>query len=98
MGRHKNSGYKNGNPKKASEFICLHCLRKNRVTDGMQRFGHDREKNHIKNIMCISPECRDMDSTQNLEVRWCDDYEKSMEKAKRIRSLYYTDPVPTENR
>ena len=36
--------YKNGNPKRASRFICCKCLKDNHVGDGIQRGGHQREK------------------------------------------------------
>ena len=39
--------YKNGNPKKCSRFICLHCLQENFVVDGLQR-RHQRPNNHVK--------------------------------------------------
>lgn len=85
--------YKNGNPKKCSRFICLHCLQENFVVDGLQR-RHQRPNNHIKDIWCANKICSEKYSTtKNLEVRFCDDFEEKMVIARRIRSKYY----PTEN-
>ena len=50
-----------------------------------------REKYHIKDLHCINPECRDMEITKNIEVRWCDNYEEVYKIAKEIRDKYYLD-------
>lgn len=81
--------YKNGNPKKSSRFICLHCLQENKVGLGIQRRGKQREKNHIKSMWCIN--CQDFDTTYNLEVRFCDVYEDKVKQAIEIRHQYYSD-------
>ena len=82
---------KNGNPKKQSRFICLHCMRENMLGFGVQRVHEQREKYHIKDLHCINPECRDMEITKNIEVRWCDNYEEVYKVAKEIRDKYYLD-------
>lgn len=81
--------WKNGNPKKASRFICLYCLQENRVGLGIQRRGKQRENNHIKELWCIN--CDDV--TKNLEVRYCDDFHMKLEEATDIKNRYY----PEEN-
>ena len=86
--------YKNGNPKRASKFLCLHCMKINQLP-GIQRGGHQREKYHIKDLLCINSECKDFICTKNIEIRWCDTYEEIYEKAVQIRELYY--PCKTEN-
>lgn len=78
--------YKNGNPKRASRFICMHCIKENQLA-GIQRFGHQREKYHIKTILCINPECKT--ETQNMEVRYCDSYDDVYEMALKMRDKYY---------
>ena len=80
--------YKNGNPKRASQFLCLHCMKINQLS-GIQRFGRDREKGHIKDLTCISEECKNLPYTKNIEIRWCDDPDLIYHKAKKIRSEYY---------
>lgn len=79
--------WKNGNPKKASRFICLHCLQENRVGLGIQRRGKQRENNHIKNIWCLN--CNDV--TKNLEVRYCDSFDMKLETAQEIQNQYYSE-------
>lgn len=86
--------YKNGNPKRTSQFLCLHCMKINQLS-GIQRGGHQREKYHIKDLLCINPECKDFSYTKNIEIRWCDTYEDIYEKAIQIREQYYSDK--TEN-
>lgn len=66
-----------GNPKKQSRFICLRCLKQNHIGDGIQRFGRQRPIEHEKNLYCLN--CKIV--TQNMEVRYCDDYEETLEKA-----------------
>ena len=66
-----------GNPKKQSRFICLRCLKQNHIGDGIQRFGRQRPIEHEKDLYCLN--CKTV--TQNMEVRYCDDYEETLEKA-----------------
>ena len=66
-----------GNPKKQSRFICLRCLKQNHIGDGIQRFGRQRPIEHEKDLYCLN--CKIV--SQNLEVRYCDDYEETLEKA-----------------
>ena len=66
-----------GNPKKQSRFICLCCLKQNHVGDGMQRLGRQRPIEHEKDLYCLN--CKTI--TQNMEVRYCDDYAETFEKA-----------------
>ena len=89
--------YKNGNPKRSSSFICLHCMKLNQLA-GIQRFGHQREKYHIKDLLCINSECREFSATKNIEIRWCDTYEEIYEKALEIRSKYYPETENNNNR
>lgn len=77
--------YKNGNPKRASRFICCKCLKDNHVGDGIQRFGHQREKLHVKNLYCLF--CGEI--TRNAEIRWCDSREEIMENAMEVHREYY---------
>lgn len=44
-----------------------------------------REKGHIKDLYCLS--CSDI--TQNIEVRYCDDYLEVMDKAIQLYKEYY---------
>lgn len=78
--------YKNGNPKKCSRFICLHCLQENFVVDGLQR-RHQRPNNHVKDVWCL--DCNII--SKNLEVRFCDDFNEKMEVARQIRNEYYSE-------
>ena len=78
---------RNGNPKRSSRFICLKCMKLNQLGSGIQRGGHQREKYHIKDLMCLN--CKDEDITKNIEVRWCDNYDEIYKKAVEIRSRYY---------
>lgn len=82
--------YKNGNPKRASQFLCLHCMNINQLS-GIQRGGHQREKYHIKDLMCINDNCRDLPYTKNIEIRHCDSYEDVYEKALKLRINYYNE-------
>lgn len=79
--------WKNGNPKKSSRFICLHCLEENRVGLGIQRRGKQREKDHIKDLFCIN--CNTV--TKNLEVRYCDDFTEEVIRAMEIQNDYYSE-------
>ena len=62
-------------------------MRLNPCGSGIQRGGHQREKYHIKDLMCLN--CKDEDITKNIEVRWCDNYDEIYKKAVEIRSRYY---------
>ena len=55
--------------------------------DGIQRFGHQREKGHTKNLFCIY--CRVV--TLNTEVRWRDSYDEMMKKAIEVHREYYNE-------
>lgn len=91
------SRLKYGNPKHSSRFICLCHLGENMVGAGIQR-RRQREKYHIKDLMCMNPNCPCYGQiTKNIEVRWCDDFEEIMEKATIIRSLYYDDKNKEKN-
>ena len=79
--------YKNGNPKRASRFICCKCLKDNHVGDGIQRGGHQREKGHTKNLYCIY--CNEI--TRNTEVRWRDSYDEMMDRAVEVHREYYNE-------
>ena len=82
--------YKNGNPKKCSRFICLHCLQENFVVDGLQR-RHQRPNNHIKDIWCANKICSEKYSTtKNLEEK--------MIVARQIRSKYYPEENPNNRK
>jgi hypothetical protein len=59
----------------------------NSCGSGIQRGGHQREKYHIKDLMCLH--CKDMEITKNIEIRWCDNYADVYEKAMEIRNKYY---------
>ena len=80
--------YKNGNPKRQSRFICLHCMNENMVVAGIQR-KQQREKGHIKDISCLY--CKSI--TKNIEIRYCDSYDEIYELAKNKRENYYTDNI-----
>lgn len=91
LGDIENMRYKNGDPKKASRFICLRCLQENKIGLGIQRRGKQREKNHVKSMWCIH--CQEFDATYNLEVRYCDTFDDKMKQAVKIRSKYYSDDI-----
>ena len=76
---------KYGNPKKQSRFICLRCLKQNHIGDGIQRFGRQRPIEHEKDLYCLN--CKTI--TQNMEVRYCDDYAETLEKAIRKHMKTY---------
>ena len=84
-----------GNPKQQSRFICLHCLKENCVGAGIQRL-RQREKGHIKDMMCINKGCEGM-TTKNIEVRYCDDFQTAMRKAERLHKKFYTQDNPVDN-
>ena len=77
-----------GNSKKQSRFICLKCLKENCVAQGLQRGSRQREKGHIKSLLCINPICAG-ERTKNLEVRYCDDFREMMEWAQELHMEYY---------
>ena len=79
--------YRMGNPKRMSRFICLNCLKENMVGIGIQR-SNQREKGHIKDLMCINKGCEGI-TTKNLEVRFCDDYLEMIDKAYELHNVYY---------
>lgn len=62
-----------GNPKRASRFLCLHCMKINQLGSGIQRNGNQRKKKHIKDLTCFNEGCNG-EITKNVEIRWCDDY------------------------
>ena len=76
--------YKNGNPKRASRFICLSHVGINEIGNGIQR-SHQREKGHIKDLYCLK--CQSV--TKNLEIRWCDGLDEMMEYAEELHIEYY---------
>ena len=80
------SGYRDGNVKRASRFICLRCLEENCVGQGIQR-PNTKEIDHIKDISCLCVKMKY--ETKNLEVRWCDDFRECMERAQEIQGRYY---------
>lgn len=77
---------RNGHPEKSSRFICLRCLKENKVCDGLPR-PNTKEKNHIKDIHCLCT--RLQYKTENLEVRWCDNFHEQMTTAKNIQHEHY---------
>ena len=80
---------KNGNPKKSSRYICCRCLHENHVGDGIQRLGKQREKGHLKNLICL---CTGLQTeTMNVELSYCDNFTEAMIKARQIHNMYYRD-------
>jgi hypothetical protein len=57
------------------------------IGNGIQRFHQQRERNHVKDLYCLSAGCRDV--TKNLEIRYCDDFDTVMEEAKSLHKKYY---------
>lgn len=78
-----------GNPKKKSRFWCLHCQRENCVGTGIQRGGKQREKGHIKDLLCLNQECCKLPFTKNLEIRYCDDFLEMLNKVPKLHTKYY---------
>lgn len=78
-----------GNPKKKSRFICLRCMKENMVGAGIQRCGHQREKNHVKDLLCLNQGCSHMQFTKNLEIRYCDDFLEMLSKVPALHTKYY---------
>ena len=76
---------KMGNPKKQSRFICLQCLKRNHIGDGIQRGGRQRPNGHEKNLYCLH--CKEV--TLNLEIRYCDNYFEKIEEAEKKHIKYY---------
>lgn len=76
---------KNGNPKKASRFICCKHMGENYLGQGIQRGGHQREKFHCKDLFCV--QCQE--ETKNIEIRWCDPYQEIYDYALKERIKYY---------
>lgn len=56
-----------GNAKKKSRFWCLHYMKENRVLDGIQRLGKQREKFHIKDALCLNQGCQGMITYYTME-------------------------------
>ena len=81
-----------GNPKRSSQFLCLHCMKINQLGSGIQRGGNQRKKKHIKDLTCFNKGCNG-EITKNVEIRWCDDYLEMLDYAKRIRSRYYANKI-----
>lgn len=65
-----------GNGKQTSRFICIQCLNRNQIGNGIQR-RNQREQYHIKNLYCLN--CKEI--TRNMEIRYCDDEALVLEKA-----------------
>ena len=78
-----------GNPKKKSRFWCLHCQRENCVGQGIQRGGKQREKGHVKDLLCLNKECISLPFTKNLEIRYCDDFLEMMNIVPILHTKYY---------
>lgn len=72
------SRYKNGNPKKASRFICLSCGRI--IMEGLQR-PNQREYLHIKDLYCPYEGIK----SKTVEVRWCDNIDEIKSKIPKIK-------------
>lgn len=77
-----------GNPKKKSRFICCKCMKENLVGAGIQRGGHQREKNHVKDLLCLNSPCNG-ETTKNLEIRYCDDFLEMLSKVPELHTKYY---------
>ena len=84
----RRSKIKSGNSKKSSRFICLNCLQSDLITGTeMQRIHGQKEEDHIKNLWC----CRCKVKLKTLEVRYFDDYDQKLEKAKELREEFIND-------
>ena len=80
--------YKNGNPKRASRFICLCCLNyKTTYIPGIQR-KNQRKLDHIKDSACIT--CGDV---KTMEVRYKDYLPDIMRKAIIKHNELYNDNI-----
>lgn len=73
-----------GNSHKMSRFLCLSCMKENKVGEGIQR-RKMRSKYHIKDLYCNN--CHKV--TKNMEIRYCDYYEDIYNKAKEVKDTYY---------
>ena len=71
----------------------MKCMKENQLA-GIQRFGHQREKYHVKDLLCIDCKC----TTKNMEVRWCDAYEEIYERAMKECKKYYPKTENNVNR
>lgn len=73
---------RNGNPKRASKFICLKCGKI--VMDGLQR-TKQRPFLHIKDLYCVycKAECK------AVEIRYLDDIHVVMEAIPNLKEKYY---------
>ena len=85
------SRYKNGNPKKSSQFICMKCMNENMLARGIQR-QRQRERKHVKDLYCL----RCSEITKCIEVRFCDSYDEIFEAAKIKRENYYINDYERE--
>ena len=83
-----------GNPQQSSRFICLQCLKENKLGAGIQRTRR-REKNHIKDLTCLNPGCNGT-VTKNVEVRFFDNFDAVMLKAEELRVKYYGEDFPED--
>lgn len=82
---------KNGNPKKASRFICLCCLDyKTTYIPGIQR-KQAREKFHIKDSVCIK-----CGNVKTMEVRFNDYLPDIIELAIKEHNKLYDDDISYE--
>ena len=80
--------YKNGNPKRASSFICLKCLDwKFTYIQGIQR-SKQGELGHIREH--VGSHCGEV---KTMEGRNCDDLPDIMKKAIRKHNELYDDNV-----
>ena len=86
--------YKNGNPKRASRFLCIKHLGENYLGSGIQRGRNQREKFHCKDLYCL--QCGEV--TKNMEIRWCDTYNEIYERAVKERMNYYPETENKSNR
>ena len=77
---------KNGKPKRSSRFICIYCGKEN--MPGIQR-RNMRQKEHIKTMYC--PFCKIV--TQNVEVRYMDNFEEIKEDVPQLRNIYYEELI-----
>lgn len=79
---------RNGNGKKASEFICLSCLDWKTVYIRDIQRPQQREPFHIKNNSCLR--CGDV---KTMEVRYCDYLPDVMKEAIKKHNEDYNDNI-----
>lgn len=79
---------RNGNGKKASEFICLSCLDWKTVYIRDIQRPQQREPFHIKNNSCLR--CGDV---KTMEVRYCDYLPDVMKEAMKKHNEDYNDNI-----